>query len=747
MEQAPAPPEQPEREADPQPEPQAEAPRKPRRRRRRVHAPTVLQMEAVECGAASLAMVLAYHGKFVALEQLRVDCGVSRDGSNAAAVLGAARLHGMIGSGYKMEPEHLHDIALPAIIFWEFNHFLVLEGFGRGIVYLNDPASGRRTVTNAEFDRSFTGIVLVTEPGPEFQKGGQAPSVIRGLVSRFRGVSAGVTFCVMAGLGMVVPGLAIPTLAKVFVDNVLVAKFQDWIVPILLGMGAAAAMRAAFTALQRYYLMRASTKLSVVMTGKFLWHVLRLPTTFFAQRYAGDVSGRVASNDRVAQLLTGELAANAIGLLTAVFYAVLMAWYDPILMLVGVALSLLNLVALRMVSSLRADVSQRMLQEQGKLMATSMGGLQIVESIKAAGRESDFFSRWAGFQAKAVDAEQKLRVSGAFLDMLPLAITVLTTAIIVGVGGHKVMDGQMTMGALVAFLSLMASFSNPVLGLVRLGSVIQEVEGDIRRLDDVANHPVDPVFLAAPDHGVTVATRRLKGFLELRNVTFGYSRFQEPLIKDFSLSLAPGDRVAIVGGSGSGKSTIAKLVAGLYRPWSGEILFDGKPREQLARALLANSCAMVDQDIFFFEGPVRENIALWDSTIPDEAITRAAKDSCIHERITTRRGAYAGIIEEGGRNFSGGQRQRMEIARALAIDPTLLILDEATSALDPATEKQVDDNVRRRGCTCIVIAHRLSTIRDANEIIVLDRGHVVQRGTHRQLNAVDGPYARLIRSE
>jgi len=718
-----------------------------RRRRKRARAPTVLQMETVECGAASLAMILAYYGKFVALEQLRVDCGVSRDGSNAASVLGAARLHGLKGAGFKMEPEHLRDVALPAIIFWEFNHFLVVEGIGRHAVYLNDPASGRRTVTHAEFDRSFTGIALVMEPGPDFERGGQRPSVIRGLASRFSGVSSGVAFCVLAGLGMVIPGLAIPTLAKVFVDNVLVANFENWVAPVLLGMVAAAAMRAIFTALQRFYLMRASTKLSVVMTGKFLWHVLRLPTSFFAQRYAGDVSGRIASNDRVAQLLTGELAANSIGLLTAVFYAVLMAWYDPIMMLVGVSLSLLNLVALRLVSTMRAEDSQRMLQEEGKLMATSMGGLQIIESVKAAGRESDFFSRWSGFQAKAVDAEQKLRVSGAFLDMLPLAITVLTTAIIIGIGGHKVMDGQMTMGALVAFLSLMASFSNPVMGLVRLGSVIQEVEGDIRRLDDVANHPVDKVFLAAPDLGVTVATRRLKGFLELRNITFGYSRFQEPLIRDFSLSLAPGDRVAIVGGSGSGKSTIAKLVAGLYRPWSGEILFDGKPREQVPRALLANSCAMVDQDIFFFEGAVRENIALWDSTIPDEAITRAAKDAAIHERITSRRGAYAGIIEEGGRNFSGGQRQRMEIARALAIDPTILILDEATSALDPATEKLVDDNIRRRGCTCIVIAHRLSTIRDANEIIVLDRGNVVQRGTHHELKDVEGHYARLIRSE
>lgn len=719
-----------------------------RRRTRRVRTPTVLQMEAVECGAAALGIVLGYHGRHVPLEKLRVDCGVSRDGSNAANVMSAGEQYGLHARAFKMEPDDLKQTVMPAIIFWEFNHFLVIEGFGRGRAYLNDPAYGRREVTDAEFDKSFSGIVLTFEKTPAFQRGGRRPGIVKGLAKRFKSVHGAVTFCVLAGLGLVIPGLAVPTFAKVFVDDILIGRFQNWLVPLLLGMAATAVIRAALTSLQQYYLTRASTKLAITSTGKFLWHVLRLPTEFFMQRYAGDISSRVSSNDRVAQLLTGDLATSTIGVITAVFYGALMLWYDATLTAVGVGLALVNLVALRMVATRRADESQRLLQESGKLMATSMGGLQIIESIKATGREGDFFARWAGFQAKADGAEQRLRVSSAFLDTIPPSLSVLTMAIILGLGGLKVMDGTMTVGMLVAFMSLMGSFSQPIQELVRLGSVIQEVEGDMKRLDDVANYPVDPAFTSEPT-GVTMssATRRLNGFLELRNVTFGYNRLGEPLLKDFSLSLTPGDRVALVGTSGSGKSTVAKLVAGLYRPWSGQILYDGSAREKLPRDFLANSVAMVDQDIFFFEGSVRENVSLWDGTIPDEAIHRATKDACIHDRISTRRGAYGSLIEEGGRNFSGGQRQRLEIARALAIDPTILVMDEATSALDPATEKLVDDNIRRRGCTCLVVAHRLSTIRDASEIIVMDKGNVVQRGTHEELIRADGPYARLIKTE
>ncbi len=713
-----------------------------------VKTPTILQMEAVECGAASLGIVLAHYGRWVPLEQLRVDCGVSRDGSNAANVLAAAQKYGLQGGGFKIELDGFTEVPIPVVIFWEFNHFLVFEGSKDGKVYLNDPAYGRRTVTEQEFDKSFSGIVMTLEPGPDFKRGGRKPSIFGSLRKRLRGIKIAVTFCILAGLGLVIPGLAIPTFSKIFVDEILIGGSTRWLGPLLVGMGLAALLRAALTALQQHFLMRSSTKLAITSTGRFLWHVLRLPIDFFMQRYAGEVSNRIGSNRLVASVLTGDLATSVIGLATAIFYAALMWYYDPVLMGIGVSISMLNLFVLRMIARKRADESQRMLQESGKLMATSMGGVQCIESIKAAARESDFFARWSGYQAKSSAAEQRLAASTAFLDMVPVGLSMLATALVLGVGGFRVMEGSLTIGMLVAFQTLLVSFSRPINDMVRLGGVIQRLTGDMKRLDDVTNYQIDSAFTAEQAERPADPERRLSGFLELRNVTFGYNRLGTPLLEDFCLRLAPGDRVALVGTSGSGKSTIARLISGLYRPWSGEILFDDKPRGELPRNLLANSFAIVDQDIFFYEGSIRENLALWDTTLPDDAIQRAAKDAVIHDDITSRRGAYASKVEEGARNFSGGQRQRLEIARALAIDPTVIVLDEATSALDAATEKVVDDNIRRRGCTCVIVAHRLSTIRDCNEIIVLEQGKVVQRGTHEQLMSVeDGPYARLISTE
>ncbi|MBX3356917.1 MAG: NHLP family bacteriocin export ABC transporter peptidase/permease/ATPase subunit [Phycisphaeraceae bacterium] len=737
---------------DSPPQPRAPNPSLPaRRRRRRTRTPTVIQMEAVECGAAALGIILAHFRRYVPLETLRVDCGVSRDGSNAANVLTAAENYGLECSGWKMELDEVVDAPVPSILFWNFNHFLVLEGFGRrGVVYLNDPASGRRTVTDDEFDKAFSGIVLTFSPGPAFRPGGRRPSVVAALAKRLPGIRVAVSFCILAGLGLVIPGLAIPTFTKIFVDELLIGGSNRWLGPLLIGMAVAAALRAGLTALQQHHLMRASAKLAITSTGRFLWHVLRLPMNFFMQRFAGDISGRISGNERVAEALTGDLATSAIGLATAIFYVVLMLRYDPVLTAVGVSIALLNLVLLRLISRARADESQRMLQESGKLMATAMGGIQTIESIKASARESDFFARWAGYQAKSSAAEQRLAVSSAFLGVVPVTLTALSTAAVLGIGGLQVMDGALTIGMLVAFQSLLINFSRPIQDLVRLGDVIQRLTGDMKRLDDVANHEIDPALTRGPVDPAAPPeqlTKRLSGFVSIRNVTFGYSRLDPPLIEDFSLELSPGDRVALVGGSGSGKSTIARLLSGLYRPWSGEILFDGRPRDSIPRPLLSNSFAMVDQDIFFFEGTIRENIALWDSTLPDDAIQRAAKDACIHDDIAARRGAYASIVEEDGRNFSGGQRQRLEIARAIVNDPTILVMDEATSALDAATEKYVDDHIRRRGCTCIIVAHRLSTIRDCNEIIVLERGKVVQRGTHDSLIADDGAYRRLIQSE
>ncbi|MEC9372435.1 MAG: ABC transporter transmembrane domain-containing protein, partial [Planctomycetota bacterium] len=440
-------------------------------------------------------------------------------------------------SGYRMEIEGLGEAVLPCVIFWEFNHFLVLEGFRGNRAYLNDPAHGRRTVSAEEFDRSFSGVVLALKPGAEFKKGGEKPTATRALRRKLRGARVGLGFCVLAGLGLAIPGLVIPTLTKIFVDQVLIGGSARWLGPLVAGLLAAALMRGALTALERHHLMRASTKLAISATGRFLWRVLRLPIGFFAQRYAGDISSRIAGNQRVALALTGDLAASLIGLITLVFYAALMLRYDIALTVIGIGLSMLNLLLLRTIARKRADESQRMLQESGKLMAVAMGGVQMIETIKSSARESDFFSRWAGHQAKASIAEQRLASSSAMLETAPVCLSAVSTALVLGVGGLRVMDGALTIGMLVAFQSLLVNFNRPINELVRMGGVIQRLTGDLRRLEDVENHPIDLSIdrEAEKDQSAAAPTRRLSGFLELKNVTFGYNRLDEPLLRDFSL--------------------------------------------------------------------------------------------------------------------------------------------------------------------------------------------------------------------
>jgi NHLM bacteriocin system ABC transporter peptidase/ATP-binding protein len=712
-----------------------------------VRTPTILQMEAVECGAAALAIVLAHHGRWVPLEELRVACGVSRDGSKASNVVKAARNYGLEAKGYKKEPQGLRGLPAPMIIHWNFNHFLVLEGFRKGKVFLNDPATGPRVVTEEELDQAFTGVALTFKPGPELRKGGAPPRLIGALRRRLAGSGAALAFAVLTGLALVIPGLVVPVFSRVFVDNVLLEGRHDWVRPLLLGMAVAGLLQGALTWLQQAYLLRLESRMAVAGASGFFWHVLRLPVEFFNQRFAGDISSRVLINSQVAQLLSRDLATSFLGAATIVFFASVMVQYDPLLTLVSAAVVSLNIAALRYVSRRRVDGNRRLLQDKGKLYGTAIGGLQIIETLKATGGEADLFTRWAGYQSKVVNARQELEQYTQVLDAVPPLLAALNTAVVLGIGGLRVMNGSLTLGGLVAFQVLVASFVAPVARLVSLGGRLQTVEGDMARLDDVLRYPAevdaaDPGALPPPGEAV-----KLAGHLELRNLTFGYSRLDPPLIQDFSLTLRPGARVALVGGSGSGKSTLAKLVTGLYTPWEGEILFDGLRRSEIPRSVLAGSLAAVDQSIFLFEGTVRENLTLWDATVPLPEVVAAAKDACIHDDVAARPRAYESLVEEGGANWSGGQRQRLEIARALVHRPTVLVLDEATSALDAATEQQIDESLRRRGCTCLIVAHRLSTIRDADEIIVLERGKVAQRGTHEELKSIPGPYAQLISME
>jgi NHLM bacteriocin system ABC transporter peptidase/ATP-binding protein len=717
-------------------------------RNRRVKTPTILQMEAVECGAACLGIILSYYRKIVPLEELRVACGVSRDGSVAGNILRAARNYSLKAQGYQSEPEGLQELRLPVIIHWNFNHYVVVEGFSRKHIHLNDPARGPRTVSYQEFDQSFTGVVMVFEPSGNFVKTGAKRSLIQTLAQRLPGSQLALTYVILASLALIIPGLIIPAFARVFVDDILIAGQRNWIQPLLLVMGLTALIRALLTWLQQRYLLRLETKTALSSSSKFFWHVLRLPVTFFSQRFGGEIGSRVELNDRVAQMLSEELATTMLNIVLIIFFAGLMFQYDPLLTIIGIIIALLNYLALRYVSRLRIDTNQRLSQERGKMVGTAMNGLQTIETLKATGAESDFFAQWAGYHAKTLNAQQELGRLSQLLSVVPTFLSALNTTAILVIGGFQIINGQLTMGLLVAFQSLMVSFLEPVNQMVNLGGQLQEAEADLNRLDDVLRHETDPqVGTMVSVQNSTEVSAKLSGYVELRNITFGYSPLAEPLIKNFNLSLKPGMRVALVGASGSGKSSIARLVAGLYSPWSGDVLFDQKPRPTIPRYLINNSVAMVDQDIFMFEGTIRENLTLWDPTIPENNVIQAAKDAYIHEDILERPAGYDHIVEEGGRNFSGGQRQRLEIARALIGNPAVLILDEATSSLDTVTEKIIDDNLRRRGCTCLIVAHRLSTIRDCDEIIVLDRGEVVQRGTHEALQQSDGPYLRLVMTE
>jgi ATP-binding cassette subfamily C protein len=725
----------------------------------RVRTPTVLQMEAVECGAAALGMILGYYGRIVPLAELRQACGVSRDGSSAANVVVAARNYGLTAKGFKKDIQGLMQFQPPYIVFWQFDHFLVVEGFHKNHVYLNDPASGSRMVSIEEFNQGYTGIALVMEPGAEFHKGGKKKSVVQSLRSRLRGSSLAILYSVVAGFLLVLPNLAIPVFSQVFVDRVLIQNRLEWLPYLLVALLLTVAIQGLLTGLQLQYLRKLKTKLSVTLSSQFIWHVLRLPVSYYAQRYPGEISSRVRLNDRVATVLTGQLTTTIISVVMVIFYAVVMLNYNAMLAIVVICFAIANVAVLQWVSRNHTDANIKVSQNFGKVNGVAIAGLQSIETLKASGLESDFFSRWAGYYTKASNAQQELNLDNQKLSLLPSLLTALSNVFLLAVGGWLIIRGEISIGMLLAFQLLTTSFLNPVNNLVRFGSTLQELEGNLLRLDDVLDNPIDPaldsaeasseasIIYAAVPNAPTETPFRLKGYIELKDVTFGYSRATAPLIDRFNLTLKPGQRVALIGGSGSGKSTLAKLVSGLYEPWAGEVQFDGISRPNIPRPVLTDSISVVDQEILLFADTIRANLSLWDSTIPDRKLEKACQDAAIHEVILSIPGGYDAMLMEGAANLSGGQRQRLEIARALVNHPSVLIMDEATSALDSETEKIIDQSLRRRGCTCLIVAHRLSTIRDCDEIIVLDRGKVIQRGTHETLWQQGGYYASLIQSE
>ena len=718
-------------------------------RPKRVVTPIVLQTHAAECGAACLGSVLAWFGRWVPLTELRERCEVSRDGSSAASILRASRHYGLECSGLGVRAEQLEKLPLPLIVFWQYSHFVVVEGVDGRHFHLNDPSTGRRRLTAAEFNKGYSGIALRFKRGAEFKPGGEPPGLfgqLNTLVDGSWSVLAGAIAC---ALMLTLLALVVPASLGVFVDDVL-GKHGLWggLVAALIGGGVLVYVLAL---LKHRFLRRLAVRISVIGYNRGLSRMLRLPVEFFNHRLVGDLTDRVSSIDRIARNLTDQFLVLIIEMAMSAVLLVAMLAYDVLLTLMVLLLAVLHGTLAHFLNTHRAMRSHAMRREQGMLIGVGMQMLSHADDLRMTGSDDRFFSRWSGQQARELQARQLHSELGSVNTALPGLVAALRGAAVLGIGGSMVMAGEMTLGTLVGFYILAEMFLAPVGRFLEFADKRQALETDLQRLDDISRAAEDPVFSRRSPKSESIPTfngrLQLAGQLDLRNVTFGFNKSRPPLIKDLNLVIRPGQRVAVVGPSGSGKSTLARLVSGIYQPWSGEILFDGHLRDEIPEEVLRRSISTVDQEVVLFSASVRDNITLWNPAVPDEAIVAATRDACIHDEILLRPLGYSTLVEEGGVNFSGGQRQRLEIARALVGHPTVLVLDEATSALDAATEEDVDDALRRRGVTCLIVAHRLSTVRDCDEIIVLDKGNEVQRGTHDDLIADrDGTYYKLVMS-
>lgn len=707
--------------------------------------PVVMQLEALECGAACLTMIMAYYGKWVPLEQVREDCGVSRDGSNAKNILLAARSYGLEAAGYRFEPEALREEGeFPCIVHWEFNHFVVCNGIKGDKVYLNDPARGNYTVSMKRFDEAFTGIVLNFEPTEDFVPTGKKKSVLAFARERLKGASSAVAFVVLTTVIGSLGGIVSTGLSRAFLDYLLPGKNPGWVTPFFSIMLLLTVIQLVAAWINAIYSLRINGKMAAVGSATYMWKILRLPMVFFSQRMSGDIQSRKENNSTIAQNVVNTLAPLVLNTAMMIFYLVVMLRYSVVLTMVGLGSVFINILLARLISTKRINITRVAMRDEGKLQGATVGAMDMIETIKASGAENGYYERWAGYQASVSTQNVRYIKLDQYLGMVPVAISSVLNTVILIHGVWLTMQGHFTVGMIMPFQAFLASFMGPAGQLISAGQVIQEMRTEMERVEDVMKYPEDQVF---DETAEASEYDKLSGNLSMKHVTFGYSRLAPPLIEDFSLELKQGQRVAFVGPSGCGKSTLSKLISGLYKPWDGEILFDGKPVSTIDRNIFTGSVAVVDQDIIIFEDTIENNIKMWDSSIEDFEMIMAARDAKIHEDIMNRDGGYQYKLTEGGRDLSGGQRQRMEIARVLAQDPTMIIMDEATSALDARTEYEVVESIRNRGITCVVIAHRLSTIRDCDEIIVLDKGKVVERGTHDELMALNGKYTELVTSE
>lgn len=699
--------------------------------------PVVMQMETVECGAAALSMLLAYHGKWLSIEQLRTDCGVSRDGSNARNIVLAARHHGMDAHGWQADIDHLPSLA-PAIIHWNHNHFVVFKGFHRGMAFINDPAIGSMAVSMKDFQRSYTGVAITSVPGDDFKPQGHQTSILHYVRENIRGAKDAFIFTLLMGILMSFAGMVYPLFSQVFLDSIITGKNDEWTVPFFVGIACLVVFNFLLALLDNAYGRRFAGSMSLKGNTRFLWHALNLPIEFFTQRYVGDIVQRQSLNEHITTTLIRILAPYAVNVALLVVYIVVMAQYSVLLTIVGISVVALNIYSVAAERELRTNLARALEQSEGKFYGITMSCVDNIESIKAAGAERGFFEFWAGTFARRNNQE----VAFQKRPFWPFVFGHFANSFILILGAALILNGQFSIGMLMAFQGFMAEFMKPAMGLMQGSTTVLEMRSQMERIDDVMAYPAEQTGKGeSPAHNA-----KLGGMIEMKNVTFGYSLSAAPLIRDFSMTLHPGKSVAIVGASGCGKSTIAKLLTGLYQPWSGEILFDGRDSHDISRDEFVNSVACIDQNVVLFDDTIAENIKMWDHSIEDFTMTMACIDAGIRDDIISRPRGFNTRLVKGGGNFSGGQRQRFEIATALAREPVILILDEATSALDTVMESEVMQSIRQCGASTIVIAHRLSTIRDCDEIIVMDKGRIVQRGTHDELMVQGGAYEELIKN-
>ncbi len=668
-------------------------------------------------------------------------------------IMEATENYGVESAGHRGTVADLDGLEMPAIVWWQRNHYVVLEGAKNGTFYVNDPARGHVKYSQEYFTENYSGAAITFTVPPDFKKGGKPFRSIPSLIRRLPGVGDGVLLAFLCGLLALLPGLLIAPASSLFVDSVLGEGLKEFL-PFLIGtLALVAILRIGLTLVEYRTLAKVQEKLAARSSVEFLVQLLRLPMAFFGSRNIGDLVQRVGYNSAIAQLLASQVAGAVISSVAIIAYAALMFYYSWILALIVLVLAGGNVLMLYLVVKQRTVGQGLVMVGQGHLQAITVSSLQSIETIKAGGLEPDVFAKWTDQQTRMVSSEASFVTPTAVVSAVPIVLTMLTSTAILVVGALLVINGTLSLGGMIAFQALAAGVNAPLAMLVGAAGQVQTITVDLQRLDDALDNPLDPRYSATSAANLTddqvrsASDEPLTGAVSFKNVMFGYSDGQLPFIVNFNLDLTAGHRVALVGASGAGKTTIGNLAAGLLIPWSGSITYDGRPITEINPEILATQMAKIDQTIMLFKGTVRENITLWDSAISHDIVLQALRDAQILDEVLARPGGLDGQIIEGGLNFSGGERQRLEIARSLVRSPNFLILDEATSALDTSTEAAVDAAVRARGCSCMIIAHRLSTIRDADEIIVLAAGGaVVERGSHDQLMAANGEYARLVDS-